>query len=164
MEARECDELDEAVDGAARGRQVVAQRPDAALGARVVEHREVDAVARGAAPVDLLQPALDLIQRHGIGLGGDDALAEGVDVGRPGDAAHEVGLQGGGAATGEGVEDDVAGLAVALDEPLGQLRLEAGAVADDVVQGMHLALAGGPELTGELRDRAEKAVAVAGSL
>jgi hypothetical protein len=58
-------------------------------------------------------------------------------------------LDGGGASAGERVEHPVAGFGQAVDKEAGELRFEAGAVAD-LVDAMAAALAGGPEGVDEI--------------
>ena len=86
---------------------------------------------------------------------GAEQARERVDVIAKRRAPKPRGFNGRGAAPHEGVVDGVARFCQAFDEEGGQLRLEAGAVAD-FVQPHGLALARGPELARDARHAAHK--------
>ena len=116
----------------------------------MVKRLEVFGVtAEGNRPgeVDLVQAQYDLVQPNGRRFRLRHPHRQRVHVTRPGNAPEQICLQRGCAASGKRIEHHGSLLRIALDAEIRQLRLEAPAVAHDIVQRMHLALLCGPELT-----------------
>ena len=117
----------------------------------MIERQQVLALDVARVPGHLAQPPGHLCQRRRCEAGTGQQDRERVDIVAGGSAPHQRGLHGRRAPTHERIVHGLARLGQAVDEELGELRLEAGPITD-LVQVVRPALPGGPELVAQVRN------------